>query len=468
MIITPEQAAAARHPVVIVGTGPAGMALALALETRGIRSLLIEAGEMHYSAESQKLYEGKIVGDPYWPLSHCRLRQFGGTGVHWAGWCRPMDRYDFQGWPIGSEALTPHLDAACEMLEVKNDFTDRPLVPEFKQLRFQFSAPVRMNEKYLEHITQSRLIQLVPRSPVLALLGRPGRVDGVLLENERQVRGDRYVLCTGGIENPRLLLWSRERARNRWMEGLPIGNFWMEHPTFTVGYAFADARKFSQVLDLNMQQGDQVFIGLTPEFMRQRGLANADLQLWLGKRDELEDMVRSFVCVAPELGKKFGDMLGKGRLCGFSVRLTWEQLPHRDNKVVLGPTKDTLGIPQVELHWKITEADRSNARTSVDTLGQWFAQAGYGRVAAADFLQPGKPIPPDDQIGGPHHMGGTRMGTDPTDSVVDRNLKVHGVSNLYVGGSSVFRTAGHVNPTLTIVQFSLRLAEHLAQGLKAA
>jgi choline dehydrogenase-like flavoprotein len=60
-----------------------------------------------------------------------------------------------------------------------------------------------------------------------------------------------------------------------------------------------------------------------------------------------------------------------------------------------------------------------------------------------------------------HHMGTTRMSEDPRSGVVDRNSRVHGVDNLYVAGSSVFPSAGHANPTLTIVALALRLAEHL-------
>ena len=59
-------------------------------------------------------------------------------------------------------------------------------------------------------------------------------------------------------------------------------------------------------------------------------------------------------------------------------------------------------------------------------------------------------------------MGGTRMGTDyKNNDIVDKNLKVLGTKNLYMTGSSVFRTGGHANPTLTIVQLSLRLADFL-------
>ena len=34
-----------------------------------------------------------------------------------------------------------------------------------------------------------------------------------------------------------------------------------------------------------------------------------------------------------------------------------------------------------------------------------------------------------------HHMGGTRIGFNYKDSVVDTNLKLHGLNNLYVSGS---------------------------------
>jgi choline dehydrogenase-like flavoprotein len=62
-------------------------------------------------------------------------------------------------------------------------------------------------------------------------------------------------------------------------------------------------------------------------------------------------------------------------------------------------------------------------------------------------------------------MGGTRMGTDKNKSVVDNNLKVHDINNLYIGGSSNFVTGGYTNPTFTIIQLALRLAEEINKRL---
>ncbi|HLL45114.1 MAG TPA: GMC family oxidoreductase, partial [Longimicrobiaceae bacterium] len=82
----------------------------------------------------------------------------------------------------------------------------------------------------------------------------------------------------------------------------------------------------------------------------------------------------------------------------------------------------------------------------------------------------GSYAPETDAGGGPvlraaglhHHMGTTRMHPDPKQGVVDEHGRVHGVSNLFMAGCSVFPTGGYINSTLTIIALSVRLADHLA------
>ncbi len=68
----------------------------------------------------------------------------------------------------------------------------------------------------------------------------------------------------------------------------------------------------------------------------------------------------------------------------------------------------------------------------------------------------------DDELGDHNHTGGTRMHKSNSLGVVDVNCKVFGLENIYITGSSIFTTGGHNNPTLPIVQFTLRLANHQA------
>jgi choline dehydrogenase-like flavoprotein len=95
-----------------------------------------------------------------------------------------------------------------------------------------------------------------------------------------------------------------------------------------------------------------------------------------------------------------------------------------------------------------------------------FAKAGLGTLhiaRAADGL-PVLNLP----AGLAHHMGSTRMHREPTQGVVDSNCRVHGLSNLFIGGSSVFPTGGYANPTLTVVALAVRLADHIKTQLEVA
>jgi choline dehydrogenase-like flavoprotein len=56
------------------------------------------------------------------------------------------------------------------------------------------------------------------------------------------------------------------------------------------------------------------------------------------------------------------------------------------------------------------------------------------------------------------------MGTDPATSVTDPYGRVWGHDNLYVADGSLHVTNGGVNPVLTILANSLRVADHLVNG----
>ena len=88
------------YPVIIIGSGPASISLALKLEEEKISCLIIEAGNEKYDHDSQDFYEGIVVGDNISNLRHSRLRQLGGTSGHWGGWCKPMDKYNIESWGL--------------------------------------------------------------------------------------------------------------------------------------------------------------------------------------------------------------------------------------------------------------------------------------------------------------------------------------------------------------------------------
>ena len=102
----------------VVGSGPAGMTLALALGDMGRTVILVEGGGSSESDESQDIYKGDVIGDPYFDLNVARLRYLGGTSGHWAGWCIPLHEFDFRKkdgfenahWPIEKKDLGSKLN----------------------------------------------------------------------------------------------------------------------------------------------------------------------------------------------------------------------------------------------------------------------------------------------------------------------------------------------------------------------
>ncbi len=99
--------------------------------------------------------------------------------------------------------------------------------------------------------------------------------------------------------------------------------------------------------------------------------------------------------------------------------------------------------------------DFLNAELTLRELGSTLIRENRGRLRIDNDLIYRR------VLGGGHIMGTTRMGTDRSNSVVDRNCRVHGYQNFFIAGSSVFPTGGYANPTLTIVALASRLAREI-------
>ena len=142
-----------------------------------------------------------------------------------------------------------------------------------------------------------------------------------------------------------------------------------------------------------------------------------------------------------------------------------EQAPNPDSRIALSTYRDALGLRRARVDWRLTDLDRRTLQVAAQTVALELGRLNLGRVHVPEWLLDQQPDWDRELADYNHHMGATRMASDPARGVVDRDCRVHDVHNLYIAGSSVFPTAGHVNPTLTIVALALRLADRLA-GLR--
>jgi choline dehydrogenase-like flavoprotein len=141
------------------------------------------------------------------------------------------------------------------------------------------------------------------------------------------------------------------------------------------------------------------------------------------------------------------------------VKYEAEQAPNPRSRVNLHHSKrDQLGLPATQLDWQLSDFDKFSIRRTAELIGIELGRAGLGRVRT-DIDEDLSKFPLVETAW--HHMGTTRMSENDRTGVVDSACRVHGLSNLYVAGSSVFPTGGRANPTLTIVALAIRLADHL-------
>jgi choline dehydrogenase-like flavoprotein len=428
------------------------------------------------------------------------------------------------GWPFAISVLEPFYRRAHEICQVTSDDYDPERAmselahPRAKLLPFdpawlettiyRFSPPTRFGQVYRESLRRAPDLRCYLNANVLAIKTDASArtvtrlAVGTLSGARFEIAARQYVLAAGGIENARLLLLSNDVVAN----GLGnrydlVGRFFMEHP-HTKRRVIVPTRRLASGLYGEMFHGRAIMarISLPDALKRQERLLNysanlhavyfgQDSQGWLALRKAILSLSRArrsdpFVRLPPYgrkglSGRQIFDMVrqfdrtaiaGLLRLFqpnrfiqGFVLESKPEQAPNPDSHVALDDVRDAFGLRRVKVDWRMLPIDRHTVARGEEIIDAELRRLGIGSVA---------PLPQeqiegwsDSLEGGWHQLGTTRMHADAEHGVVDPNARVHGMSNLFIAGGSVFPTCGTAPPTLTIVALALRLASHLKQNV---
>lgn len=226
--------------VCVVGAGPAGIALTLALSERGLSVLLLESGQFQEEAGTQSLYEGEVADEKlHSPPDKYRQRRMGGSSAIWGGRCMPFDPIDFEtrshvphsGWPISYEDLLPYYPQANALAEAGRFSYDAdealgpeaaPMIRGFDSPHVRtgglerFSCPTHFGTRYAKRLQLAPGVQVLLGANCTAVRLR---ADGQAVHalEVATLAGKRFsvmpraaVLATGGLETARLLLASRD------------------------------------------------------------------------------------------------------------------------------------------------------------------------------------------------------------------------------------------------------------------
>ncbi|MEX2203014.1 MAG: GMC family oxidoreductase [Actinomycetota bacterium] len=548
----------------IVGAGAAGITLAREFVGRSIRVAVLESGGIDFGPETQSLYEGDVVGLPYFPLDIPRLRYFGGTTNHWAGVCRPFDDVDFvrrewipySGWPVRKPDLDPYYLRAQQVVRLTSDRWDTESWVQkdpFEQLPLDEGRVVTRVDQvvpsdlrsfgslYGDELNSASNVTVYLEGNVTEILTDESGANATevlvatLSGNRFAISAKAFVVAVGGIDNARLLLASRgQQPRGLGNQNDVVGRFFLEHPRFVAGVVSPADPDLSVAFYQAHKVGNTVIqpqLALSREVQHAEELADVQFRIDPVYDEALERAVRSgdveslsslrralagdgMGDLGQDISNVVSDLMTWHRLTipgapipvpypevieevlwstprerrslipsilgdvaaflytrvernvpvdSLMVTARFEPIPNPDSRVMLADLKDELGMPRAQLDWRLSDLDRDNVRRAMEIFGTEIGRAGVGRLRI--LMEQDESGWPGDLVGGYHLIGTTRMSDDPKQGVVDRDCRVHGMSNLYVAGSSVFPTAGSGNPTLLIVALALRLSDHLKQAI---
>ncbi|HXV14423.1 MAG TPA: FAD-dependent oxidoreductase [Candidatus Krumholzibacteria bacterium] len=494
--------------VCVVGSGPAGAVVAVALASAGVDVLVLEAGSTQPSHDLASTL-GRLNVDGEADVRFGASRQLGGATNLWSGRLAPLEPIDlerrdwvpYSGWPLSWGELERYYARAAEVLGIPGHrhFAegDSPgLATGMEAKVFQWAKHAFSAREYLTNAARANdRLRVVLDAPVRRLIeGANARVVeaaevGLAGGRTATVRARVFVVAAGGIESARLLLNSTSvRPHGIGNDRDVVGRYFSTHPKANMASLLGSERVSTRhplfsdwpVADGIVRHG----LGFDAATQREHRLLNHYVQLLplfehtanrlfesiKGSRtiqSPLVDRAPLIRGVLPGLGLLVFDAMGRlggvqRRAKTFVLRGFLDQYPNPDNRVTLSDQMDATGMPKADIAWTYSGADRA----SVVAFFAAMDRAARAHARARVEYEPLKTSShwPLTALHS-HFMGTTRMGDDPASSVTDAHGRVHGSENLFVAGPSLFPTYGYANPVYTIVALSLRLADHMKEKL---
>ncbi len=473
--------------------------------------------------------ENVCEGDTTVPLYGSRMFAYGGSTGHWGGWSFRMKPEDFRlrsslpdsviqryphliDWPIQYEDLEPYYGEAEHYIGVSGNSEDQTVprssrypYPEFpytledgevikalnameKPIAFSHLPIARhgFSEKLSHSHAPCQTTGLCKYCPFGArfvaanylddlkehgdypgfeirqnaiveklLLGSATRVSGVeYLDGPRgktkTILAGTVVIASGAIEGPKLMMVSK--SEHYWRNGIGndndlVGRFLVTHP-----YYFFQAEVPSNLAMLQPQMGFPTLVSRHFDSIEEQ--ARGKFIIVHPSSSPKVDISREMRAgrTSEEVMKKVTDKV-RMQLQGIV-----EVFSRKENRVELPKNLDDrnrFGVRQSKItHNRPSDFDNRMLQIK-DTLGEIFKKMGAGDIREENKVS----------WRADHAGCTTRMSESPADGVVDRDLKVHGVDNLYVCSNSSFSSLGAVNPTLTLTALSLRLGKHLSEKI---
>ena len=501
--------------IIIIGSGAIGLYLAKILVEQGNDVLVIESGGKNLGGFSTNSFES--IGRKSTGIKIGRSRSLGGTSNLWGGQLVEFRSFDIDGrdwisgskWPISYDELSPYYTKSYERLGIPIEYqSDENVLKYVSKQETIIKGDIELcltrwmnipslSRLYSKDIESNQNLQVLLNHTVVGFTGDTANVTNVKVRRPdgviELIPGNRFVVTAGAIETSRLLLMSaQDKSWNcPWKNNYNVGKVFQDHlggraavvhpynkkqffKTFSTirwkGYKFQPKlRQSTKYLISNNKLGIHAMLLFESSvsenliFLKQFLKAALYSRRITGLKDFILNTITCAKYLLPLMITYIKDhrifVPSNSKIC---IQIQAELFPVSESKITIDVNKkDENSMPKVILDWKIDGREINTIKDFLLQCNNTLQKNNFGTLEIdpkiinldASYL--------DSLSDTNHPSGGAIMGIDSTDGVVDNNLKIFGTDNLFVAGSSVFRTSSSANVTFTAMALAMRLAYHL-------
>lgn len=500
---------------VIIGGGTMGLFLANLLVEKGIPVTIVEAGKIN-SFDSFDDSDYGLIGKNHAGISIGRSRGFGGTSNLWGGQLAMFTPNDFDAkniyeqpsWPLNWDEIEPYYKKVFEYLGF-NEKTD-----EYSTILFENKANEKIEKLFtywlkhpnfkslfLNKITDSGIATILELSKVVSFDFDVNMCNGVHFTGPKEgiIKGFSNVILTNGtIEISRLLLSCKKQKNCPFKHNDFVGKYFQDHLNFKVATIKQPSKSFFDLFCNQIVNGQKVqpkirlkinesenYLGVSGYFSYNSDVKqNLDnfkqfAKAFLGRNTqklttgEFFRLLIKSIKVIPQITPIIYKYIVQNKIyVPFNSQVNFiiqsQQISIRESKIDLDNESINGSLNRALLDWNICGKEFVEIERFCLCFQEYIESNNLGEVifekwfVEEQLTRNGLWI--DNITDIYHQAGGAIMGTNESNSVVDRNCKLHLVDNVFVGGAAIMPTSSYANTGLTSLAFAYRLAERISNG----
>ena len=419
---------------------------------------------------------------------------FGGTSNYWHGGLTEFDELELTKIDKFldtnfSHSLKKYYNKVWHSLKKDNFTTEKYRFDSINKLftnslNFSFKEIFLQKKPYksrplLHNLIKNKKIYFFENSVCLNInTNKENKVKSITISNEgsvKDIESDIFILSAGAFETPRILLQSIEKGSLD-LENSNIGLNLIDHPFLKIGeiekekkskknfeyfnksisknFTFRSA--FSFIEEINNDKLNHSIV-LRPHIND----SLVTFKLKLEKNIKNKNFIQIFSLIFKNLLRL--DLIYYFLISSFNkniinskkidVYLHLDQVSSIKNKVILTNQFDEFkrSIPNIIYGFDQNE---------INTIKKVYSLLNI-QLSNTNFIFKINKRNIFNFYHGNHYSGTARISNNAKSGVVDQNLKVHNMSNLYICDSSVIPFFGSSNPVLTLMALSKKLADKL-------